>query len=87
MVDMKRLTALLLAAVLALSLVACGGDNNSSTSEENGSEDSSNSSSNTETEYKTIQLNETVTTENFDFTLTSVEFAEKSSEITSASSA
>ena len=84
MVNMKRLLALLLAAILALSLVACGGDNNSSTSEENGSEDSSNSSSNTETEYKTIQLNETVTTENFDFTLTSVEFAEKSSEITTS---
>ena len=77
LVNMKKLTVLLLAGAMSFSLVACGGDTAS-----NPEQDGGNSTSSSEAEYKTIQLNETVTTERFEFTLTNAEFAGKSAEIT-----
>lgn len=90
---MKKLLALILAAALALSLVACGGgsgagDTNTSST---GSGDTTsadtpsggNDTSSNQTEYTSLQLNETVTTTdgNFEATLTSIDFVGTSDEI------
>lgn len=83
---MKRWLAFILAAAMTLSLTACGGENSAADNGEKAAADSSNASSDaqvsdTQTEDKTIQLNETVTTEKFEFTLTQAAFVGKSSEI------
>ncbi|MDR3766206.1 MAG: hypothetical protein Q3Y08_04110 [Butyricicoccus sp.] len=77
---MRRWIAFILAAVMTLSFTACGGENSTSAKGENSAADSS-TSSGAQTEDKTIQLNETVTTDKFEFTLTNAEFVGKSSEI------
>ena len=77
MMGMKRLTTLLLAATLALFLTACNGEDTSSSNREN----NGNLDSSSQAEYETIQLNETVKTQTFEFTLTNVSFSGKNSEI------
>ena len=67
---MKKLLALMLAAALALSLVACGGggaeDNNTTPS---GGEDST-------PENEAFHLGDTVTTDDIELTLTGFEYGE-----------
>jgi len=87
---MKKILALMLAAALALSLVACGGgsgagDNNSTNTPNGGNEDTTSTDtpsgggedSETEepSEPKDLKVGDTITNDNFEFTLTSVEFA------------
>jgi hypothetical protein len=75
---MKRLLTILSAAVLMLSMAACG-DNTTPTSTTPPSEGNSTTPSSTSTPEPTPELilEETIATENFEFTLTRVEFAER----------
>ena len=81
---MKKLLALMLAAALALSLVACGGDSGAgdNNTPSGGGEDSTppTDAETTPPEEHDIEnqiaLNDTKTTENFEVTLTRVEFAD-----------
>ena len=82
---MKKLLALILAAALALSLVACGGDSGAgdtntpsggngdttSTDTPSGGEDS------TQEEPSELKVGDTITNDRFEFTLTSVDFTDK----------
>lgn len=84
---MKKLLALILAAALALSLVACGGgsgagDNNtpSTGNGETTSTDAPSGSGEDNKQEETsepqgLKVGDTITNDNFEFTLTSVEFA------------
>ena len=73
---MKRLIALLLAAALALSLAACGSseNNNSGSSEKNETGNNIDSSSSNQ-ENQMLSIGDTFSNEDFEFTLTDVEFA------------
>lgn len=80
---MKKLLALILAAALALSLVACGGDSGAgdtnTPSTGNGDTTSTDTPSgggedNTSPEIQELALGDTISTDNWEFTLTKVTF-------------